>query len=405
MLGIFVFSFICIVLCIEMTLTKTAIGVPIRVPPYLQFLGLLVLYQMVTAIFISVEFMRIGAVKYVYSNSYVRAFLAFLILENTSFSIRSLNIVKRLILPILVLGAVVAIIQISDPFYFTDPYMFLSEEATSIEKVQRLLREGTVTSLSKLSNAGTRFLVEGYRNSIFSWVNTTSVGLDSLSLFSIVIGLKSYSKIQKIIVWVASALISFLCSYRWVMLNFIVLSSQLILTKKSLILNSVKFIILLTVILIGFYYTAPLLGIDIQKFVEERLLSESAGTRLYAFEVFGNVFPENGIWGTGAKDTDAMNRLIRGKTGQIHVGYLKFLYYYGIAGFLIYLVFLFFLFRYLFALAKRTKYWGSFFAFLAVLIANLTLVDMSFDHYGLYLAMIFAKYVNKDHLFEQPNGK
>ncbi len=402
MLGIYLFSVISILLSIELLLTKAALNVPVRLPLYLRFLGLLVLYQMLTAIFVSEEFMDIGPFKYIYSNNFIRAFLAFFILENTMFSIRSLNVVKFLILPLLVIAAGVAIVQISDPFFFTDTDMFLSEEANSVKKLEQILRDGSVTSLSKLSNAGSRFLVEGYRNSIYSWINTTAVGLDSLSLFSIVIGLKSYRKIQRVIVWVASALISFLCSYRWVMLNFIVTSSQLVIHQKSLILNSIKLVLLLAVILVGVYYTAPLLGIDIQAFVEERLLSESAGTRLYAFEVFGKVFPDNAILGTGAEDTGAMNRLIRGKTGQIHVGYLKFLYYYGMIGFLIYMVFLGGLFSYLYKRAKKTKYWGSFFAFLMVPIANLTLVDMSFDHHGLYLAMIFAKYINEDHVFESP---
>lgn len=400
MQGGFVFSFICILLSAEMIMTKMAAGTPLKFPKYLQVFGILVLFQIFTAIFVSDVFVTKGSLKYFYSDPYVRAFLAFFILENTHFSAKQLKVVTMVILPLLVLASVVSVIQISNPFFFTDASVFLSEEADSLEKVQRLLRDGSVTALSKLDNAGTRFLVQGYRNSIYSWVHTTSVGLDALAIFSLALGLKNYSKVKKAIIWIASALISFLCSYRWVMLNFFVISSQLVITQKGVIVNTIKYSIIIVALLVGFYYLAPVLGLDIQKFIEERLLSESANTRVYAFEVFGKVFPNNPIWGTAAEDTLEMKRLIRGKTGQIHVGYLKFLYYHGLVGMLIYLLFLFFLFQLLFQKARKTQYWGSFFAVLAVPIANLTLVDMSFDHHGIYLAMIFAKYLNKDHLFD-----
>jgi hypothetical protein len=400
MQGGYVFSFICILLAMEMVLTKAAVGVPLRMPKYLQVFGLLVLYQIFSAIYVSDVFIKLGAIKYFYSDEYVRAFLAFFILENTHFSSKSLRFVTFIILPLLVLASAVSVYQISDPFFFTDLDVFLSDEADSIEKVRRLLRDGSPTALSKLDNAGTRFLVQGYRNSIYSWVHTTSVGLDALAIFSLALGLKHYSKAKKAVIWIASALISFLCSYRWVMLNFFVISSQLVITKKGVIVNTLKYTVLVVALLIGFYYLAPVLGLDIQKFIEERLLSESANTRLYAFEVFGKVFPNNPIWGTATVDTDDMKRLIRGRTGQIHVGYLKFLYYHGLVGMMIYLVFMAFLFRLLYVKARQTQYWGSFFAVLAVPVANLTLVDMSFDHHGIYLAMIFARYINKDHTFE-----
>ena len=88
-----------------------------------------------------------------------------------------------------------------------------------------------------------------------------------------------------------------------------------------------------------------------------------------------------------------MLQLIQGRTSQIHVGWLKLLYYYGIVGALIYLSFVVALLRHLFLRAKKSKYWGSFFALLAFVVANFTLVELSPLYHGLLLALIFSRYL------------
>lgn len=87
-----------------------------------------------------------------------------------------------------------------------------------------------------------------------------------------------------------------------------------------------------------------------------------------------------------------MVELLAGQSSQIHVGYLKLFYYYGLVGGILYLAFLSSLLVRLWKRAKNSGYWGGFFAVLALSIANLTLFELSLFYYGLLLAIIFANH-------------
>ena len=87
-----------------------------------------------------------------------------------------------------------------------------------------------------------------------------------------------------------------------------------------------------------------------------------------------------------------MERLIRGRTSQIHVGYLKLFYYYGLVGGLLYLAFLASLMNRMWKIARQSNYWGGFFAILAFVVANLTLVELDLFYHGLLLALIFSNH-------------
>ena len=79
-------------------------------------------------------------------------------------------------------------------------------------------------------------------------------------------------------------------------------------------------------------------------------------------------------------------------SSQIHVGYLCGLVYFGIIGAFFLFGFWFQLTKHLYKNAKRTKYWGAFFAFLVFLSANLSLVKFHVFFYGILFALIFDKY-------------
>jgi len=185
---------------------------------------------------------------------------------------------------------------------------------------------------------------------------------------------------------------AFLTSSRWIMLNFIVISSQIIWVSKNKLLNFLKYLLYGLSIVIIVVVVAYFSGIDIQKFIDNRLMSNSANTRILAFEVFFKVFPENMFFGTGGVDTAEVEMLLRGRSSQIHVGYLKLFYYYGIIGGTIYLTFLVLLLRRLWRMAKYSNYWGGFFALLGFAVANLTLVRLHLFYFGLILGIIYSRY-------------
>ncbi len=121
-------------------------------------------------------------------------------------------------------------------------------------------------------------------------------------------------------------------------------------------------------------------------------MSNSAETRILAFEVFSKVYPENPVIGTGGVNTTKMIQIIGGRSSQIHVGYLSLFYYFGLIGGLLYLAFMGSLLMRLWKRAKKSRYWGGFFALLAFAIANLTLVKLDLFFHGLLLALIFSNH-------------
>lgn len=375
-------------LLFELLITKYRNDENLRIPGYLTILGLFTLYLFVVKIFVSDIVSEAGLIKYFYHDNFLRATAALLIIENTRFDRWSINISLKFLFWVLVGAAVVSIIQVDDPLFFRNGD-WLTGGYRSFEAYQEHLN-----NLGPFQQDDLTPIQEGYRYSIYSWISGVSVGMDALAIFSILLGLQSLPFLKRYILILAGGLVSFLSSSRWIMLNFVAIFSQRIIGKKSPITYTFKLILAL----IGFgaiiMFSASALGVDLNKFLEERLLSDSANTRFYAFEVFAEVFPHHPIFGTGGADTQEMLDLIRGKTSQIHVGWLKLFYYYGLVGGIIYIIFLYSLLKHLHYLARESRYWGSFFAFLAFTLANFTLVELNVFYHGLLLAVLYSRYLS-----------
>ncbi|NND33198.1 MAG: hypothetical protein HKN76_11460 [Saprospiraceae bacterium] len=374
----------------ELLITSYSRNKTIAFPKYLLALGAFFLYTLVSSLFISDLLHELGPTKYIYRDPYLRAFVILLVIENTVFDKKAISFSLQFLFGVMVVAAMVSLRQVYDPLFYANIGM---ESATgaSLERYQQYLETLGTNYLDHLTP-----IKEGYRYSIYSWISGISVGLDSLSIFSILLGLRHMGKVKSIILFCSAGFISFLSSSRWIMLNFLTISSQRIIGKTNPLFYSFKLILGLALLILIVAQGASYFGVDLNKMVQDRLLSESAGTRIYAFEVFGKVFHENPIFGTGGVDTERMLMLIQGKTSQIHVGWLKILYYHGLIGTLIYATFIFSLLTYLFKLAKVNNYWGSFFALLAFVVANGTLVEFSIYYHGLLLAILFAPYLRNE---------
>ncbi|MBU2974669.1 hypothetical protein [Zobellia sp. B3R18] len=356
-----------------------------KLPNYVIFYGVFVLYAVLCNMFVSEELEEGGVVKYLYSDSLIQTFIAFLLLENISFPSKWMDWALKVFGLTLVLAAIVSVIQTFKPFFFlkTDDLV----QGLSYARMQEYYNNNP----QEVTGDVNRF-IDGYRHSIFSYINKVSVGVDAMAIFSILIAVNSKKWIKTTLVFASAATVGFLSSARWIMLNFIVISSQKIWIGKNKFVKALKYglygLLLLTLVVIALSFS----GIDLEKFIEERLLSDSAGTRLLAFEVFFKVFPHNPILGTMGIDTEEVVRLLRGRSSQIHVGYLKLFYYYGLVGGLIYLTFLGSLLKRMWNMGLKSGYWGGFFAFMAFAVANLTLVIFDLFHYGLMFAIIFSNY-------------
>jgi len=401
-LGLICLSYLLFRLC---QIYKT--GSNLVMPLYVVLFGFFTGYVLLNDMFVSNRLEERG-IKYFYSNSIWLTFIAFIIVENIHFSFGSLKFAKRILEFTLILASVVSIIQISNPLFFINDELFV--QGLSVDRMAEYYRNVPHAKLGTNGEAGyvDRFL-KGYRLSIFSYIDGMSVGMDTIAIFSILVAWRPINSIKRGVFTLSAAIVSFLSSARWMMLNFFVVASDFIWSGKNKLANFIYFVFSSIVVLMILCLIANFMGFDVKQFISERLLSDSAGTRILAFEVFFEVFPDNPIFGTGGADTEKMLRLVAGKSSQIHVGFLKLFYYYGLVGGLLYLSFMVaFLIR-LRIMAKHSGYWGGFLAILTFFIANLTLFELSLFYYGPLLAIIFAnhfyfnKMENKDTLIM--NGK
>ena len=150
------------------------------------------------------------------------------------------------------------------------------------------------------------------------------------------------------------------------------------------------------------------MGYNVEKVINERILEKSeggmiqgsAGTRLFAFKVFGKLFPKYAILGRGklhgfgeegSRDYELL-RALQKQSSQIHVGYLSLFYYYGLIGGCLYMIFLILITKKLYVDAKKTKYWGPLIGWSMFLIANLTTVHLDIYIMGIVLIFFFNKY-------------
>jgi hypothetical protein len=246
------------------------------------------------------------------------------------------------------------------------------------------------------------------RLSIFGFVDLNEIGLSFLPLSSVLIGYMLYTKQKTYIYYLLLiGIISILSNGRYIMVGFVILSLQFFVFKKISIRAFFRYIIIAFSIGLLLYFLLRKFGYNIYEWYNERLLAEGSieeTTRFKALETFAKFFPKNPIFGTGVHLTEEIRKASMGVgSSQIHVGYLSHLVSYGIVGSVMLFSFWFFLARRLYRNAKRTNYWGSFFAFLIFFWAQATLVNYSIFFTGLIFALIFDKYLRDQYLRDYIN--
>lgn len=383
------FGLICILFLffkgIEIYRNKSSLIIPL----YLVIFGVFVVYTMFCGMFMTNYFEERG-IKYFFSDPIWLTFIGLIAVENIQISKLHLNSIKKVLWVTLILASITAIVQISNPFFLVNDSLFV--QGLSYDRLVDYYQNSNAVGLSKSEMGQVSRFFKGYRMSVFSYINLLSVGIDTLAIFSILLAFKPQKPINKSVLIVATAIVSFLSSARWIILGFMIISSQLFLLGANKLSKLFYFIIyglLLLLILCGVAYFS---GFDVERFITERMMANSASTRLLAFEVFFEVFPNSPILGTGGVDTEEMTRLLGGKSSQIHVGFLKLFYYYGLIGGLLYTVFMVAFLTRLRKMAKISNYWGGFFAILVFFVANLTLYELSLFYFGPLLSIIIANY-------------
>lgn len=314
-----------------------------------------------------------GVFSYLYTDLWLHTIAFLILVENTKFDDRFIQDVIKVFKVTVILAFVVSLVQ-----FLIDPF-FLAPDSLKIHAL-----------------SGSQY---DYRlPSIFGYIAPTEIGLSFIPIISILIGYYLYKGERLHFTWLIMAGLSFFVNKsRYLYLNFLIILTQYPIVngfnlKKILNSISIGTVFLLVVILImksiGFYF---------EEFIQNRLLSSSASTRLLAFQLFFEFFPKNPFFGSGIHVGEDLSRAIGGRSSQIHVGYISHLYEFGIVGSIFLFTFWYQLWQKFHAVAKRTMYYGSLFAFLAFLATNVTGVFYSIYSYGLLFAFIFNKYVNDQH--------
>jgi hypothetical protein len=379
------FSYVMLFLCTIGLFLLFADRLYLRIPWYIILLLCFLVYTFISDIVIvnlSID------IKYFYSNLLLGSVLIFLIIENTNISENFFNAIFKLNHIVLFLAFVVIIIQqFSIRTFFVDPEFYHSVLSESY-------------SDSRLS-------------SIYSWFgNVNSIGLCFFPILGLTIAHHLKNNYKGIFyLFFIGAVVAFFSKSRFNMVNYLVLFLLLPIYRGWQIGAFFKYLIVITGAVITLYFGSKAVGLNTDKIVNERILekqrggmlSGSAGTRILAFQLFNKLYFEHPIFGKGyfhrsekggSKDYE-LARALRGRSSQIHVGYLSLLYYYGLIGGLIYLLFLISISKETYRVAKKTMQWGPFFAILQFVLTNLTGVVFDLFIMGIVMAMFYHKYYSQ----------
>jgi hypothetical protein len=240
------------------------------------------------------------------------------------------------------------------------------------------------------------------RNSIFGYEHS-ALGLSFIPLLSVLIGYMIYKKERFLIYFIImGGVTTFLSNSRFIMVAFFIISIQLILANRDKLEGVIKYIFLIGVFLLVSYLILQYLGYDLKKWKKNRLFKEGSieeTTRFKAINTFKMFFPQHPYFGNGFLADEEVVKVSRSiGSSQIHVGYLSHLVAYGIVGCFFLYGFWFLLLRRLSRVARKTTYWGSFFAFLSFLWAFATFCQSVFLYGGIIFGFVFDKYFADQYL-------
>lgn len=352
----------------------------LRFPYYLRYLALFTVYTIISDLFFAG---RSFTFTYLFKNQVLFGFLAALIIENTWFPKAYMRKLTAFLKLLFWLSIVVILIQQTIDYNFLlNPHS--QEELEATDEMER------------------RF------SSIYSYLGgTIYAGLTVIPLLSIIVAENLKRNKPAMIYYVAGAIFSLINKSRWILINlFITLFTKYNLRKTSLV-QVFKLAGMIIVIAMTTSVTLNYFGFNLDELIAERFLETkhgglqggAASTRLLAFEIFGKVYPDNPVlgkgnfsWGEGATGDKELATLLKGRSSQIHVGYLSLFYWYGMLGTLPFLFFLYCLMKKLHHTARAFDCWGPYWGMMGFVAANLTLVYLNINIPGLLLCLAYNKY-------------
>lgn len=321
-------------------------------------------------------------VFFVLNDATLLACILFIILENVTFTEKEMKTLTKGILFIVVISLAVSLLQSQDPSFFFNP----------------LLEDGLI-GLGENRNSAF---------SIYSWIALNSVSVTFPVLIAILVNFYDPKQIVFYLIMLAAIVVPFFNKGRAFMLATLIVLSQIVFDKDRALNKRVTYVFGFLIGILFLVSIAGEFGINIQEIIDNRILEKesdmaSAKSRLTSYNVFMKVFPENPVFGVGPKTQDNVIDLLLGEANIIHVGYLSYLYYYGILGCIFIFLAIFFLLKEAWEVGKRSGFWGSFYGLLAFALGNLTFEYFYMSEMGLVLAVLYMKYYGGPYLERQEN--
>ncbi len=302
----------------------------------------------------------------------VHAVAVLFVVDNLLFSRKLIETLIRVMKGTIVVAAVFSLIQVVyDPFFFT-PDIF--------EEIMSRYSWGTDVLHTR-------------RLSVFGFSNLNDVGLSFLPMIALITGYEVKEKGRiPVLILLLGFFVAVVNNSRYIQLGFFIAAAPALYYQGRFLRNSLVALIGLIVMVLLMGLVLQAIGYDVSLYIEERLLDDSGGSRILAFEIFARFFPDNPYFGTGQHLTQEVIVALAGRSSQIHVGYLSHLYSYGIIGTFLGFVFWILIAVRLWKVAKKTGFWGSYYGYMVFLWANVTMVFYWVFTFGLALCYLFASY-------------
>jgi hypothetical protein len=353
-----------------------------RLPKYLLFFGLFTVYHIVSSFLTNTIPADQNKIFFIIADVNLFALSLFVIIENTELDDVFLKLMTRNVFIIVIISLLVSLVQVKNPaFFFND----------SID-VTAYVGEDDIRVTS-----------------IYSWVTLNSGGITFPILIAILLNYYKTGTRDFFIIILCGIVVAFLSKARYAMISTIIAFSQLFFSGK---VSFKKIFSLLLVFIIAGYlivFAAGEMGYNIEEVISNRILEKdnemgSAKARVTSYEVFLKKFPENPLLGVGPETKEDVKLLLGDDAPLIHVGYLSYLYFYGIAGCLFLFTALFYLLNDAWVAGKKYNFWGGFYGLLSFCIANLTLVYFGFSETGIVLIVIYLRYYKTRYSLINANG-
>lgn len=339
----------------------------IKVPLYIKLYILLGIYYLIWD-FSDGYIESIGIFKYFY-RSVVPFIIANLVLiENYTVDYNFIENFKKIFKITAILAVIFSFIQVFiNRFFFVPDYRLFY----GIEYMTQM----------EMRNA-----------SIFYYVDPNEVGFTFVPLVLIFIGIFLKEKLKiKYFYLIISLFVIIVTNSRYIQISSFFIIGLLLLHSRRKINNTLKIAFTVVILFISAYYILSSQNYSFADYQEQRLESNTFIDRVNAFRNFWGYFSKSMIIGTGYELT-----FYDSNTGKgfplLHVGYLSHTVAFGIIGSsLLYSIWILVLIRF-YKTAKKTEYYGSYYAVLFFLFAILTLPRNDFYSYGMLYAFIIDKY-------------